>query len=134
MAEIIARFADGRLLVQENRAVESNYAASGIKFRVGHLRVIEKVLSLEAFVSGAYGAQGGLYTSLGEAQKLVSGDTIVLMLRRGDIPTMLSGFASGLNAYGVLSSITSGVGYKAELLSGAPISGLVRVLTNVIGI
>ena len=156
MAEIIATFADGRLLVQESRLVESRYMGSGVPVRIGHLKVVEKVLSVDSEHSPY-----GLITRLSEVRVGTTGATISgslaertdhirVMMRRGDIVdyrdvlqggSMASGTASGLLASisgavgrGMLSGITSGVGWVSEILSGnINISGVVRIIANVIG-
>ena len=136
MAEIIARFADGKLLVQENKVAETNEYTSGLglPFRIGHVKTVEKIISLGAHMSGAPGEAGMVLTPLREAA--ISGDTIYVVMRRADIPQFLSGFMSGITdtrAYGVLSGITSGRGIGGELASGLLISGRMKVLANVIG-
>lgn len=165
MAEIIARFADGRLLVQEDKAVEqgykmSGYSTYGVPIRIGHVNSVEKVLSIDAYMSGYPGMAGEIHAPLREI--LTSGDTILVVLRRMDIGQLtltgiisgivasgiwLSGVAnsisggitvtgttiSGAASYGVLSGVTSGLGYLGELTSGlVAISGLLKVVANVI--
>jgi hypothetical protein len=146
MAEIIARFADGRLLVQEDKLCESRYCGSGVPVRIGHLRVIEKVLSLttnyekyglitplqEAWVG--YAISGGPWS--GQPQERA--DTLMVVMRRGDVEGMgvVSGLlvVSGGAAKGLMSGITSGLSYMGELASGLiAISGAVKVQANVIG-
>lgn len=152
MADIIARFADGRLLVQESRLVEQTYMGSGIPVRIGHLRQVEKVLSIAAEPDTLTGrtAEGAFITRLGEVTvgttgATVSGskaelaDHIRVILRRGDAGQApvsglwgqsVSGSASVTSGY---CPVYSGLGWQAEILSGAPISGRVRVIANVIG-
>ena len=153
MAEIIARFADGRLLVQEEKLVETGAYASGkgVAVRIGNVRVVERILSLEAFMSG-YGEAGRLLAPLKEAT--VSGDTIMVVLRRTDIGdplmtgtcygtiqasgytsgtiTLTGPIGSGTAALGAVSNVTSGLGQYGEILSGA-ISGRLSIIANVIG-
>ena len=163
MAEIIARFADGRLLVQEDRAVQTETVSGGYcTLRVGHVRTIEKVLSIDAEISG-YPNQK-VATELRDV--VVSGDILRVQLRRADLglPVMtgsltigsgllsglLSGFqgpfsgapslvtltgpiGSGTAALNQLSGITSGIGNYEPVTSGRPVSGKLRVLANVIG-
>lgn len=136
MGDIIARFADGRLLVQEDKAAETNAYTSGLglPFRIGHIKTVEKVLSVGAHMSGAPGAAGMVATPLREVA--ISGDTIFVVMRRIDIPQFLSSFASGITdtrAYSALSGITSGRGYLEEIASGLLVSGRMKVIANVIG-
>ncbi|GAI24167.1 unnamed protein product, partial [marine sediment metagenome] len=129
-AEIIARFVDGRLLVREDKLIETEYSAGGIPFRIGHLRQVESVLSIDAQISGYPDYKFG--TSLKEC--LISGNTIFPILRRidfigisGEIP------ASGYLVEGVASGIIqSGIGYRGELTSGFS-SGKINIVANVIG-
>ena len=118
MADIVARFADGRLLVQEEKLLEDGVYTSGkgIAVRIAHVRAVEKILSLEAFVSG-YGDTGRVLAPLKEAT--VSGDTIMLILRRTDIGSpIMTGIASGIIAAGAISGLISG-NYQAWSLSGS---------------
>ena len=129
MAEIIARFSDGRLLVQEERAIETRYVSGGIPFRIGLFKTVEKVLSIDAHLSG--------YPELRFAaplkEVLVSGDTIIPILRRADFYGFLSGSpASGYAGVGGLSGI-SGRAYMEQLRSGGPTSGIINIKANVIG-
>jgi len=96
MSEIIARFVDGRLLVREERCIESHYHSGGIPFRIGYLRQVESVVSLEAQLSGRPDYKFG--TSLKEC--LISGNTIRPILRRIDFIGLTSGGQ-------ILSSIAS---------------------------
>ena len=163
MAEIIARFADGRLLVQEDRLVETDTISGGYAtLRVGHVKTIEKVLSIDAQISGFPDQK--VAAELKDV--LISGDILRVQLRRCDlgVPTLtgalilasgvLSGVASGLQgglsgipgsvtltgpigsgnlSLGYLSGVTSGRGYYETLISGAFVSGRLRILANVIG-
>jgi len=161
MTEIIARFADGRLLVQEDRVVQSDTISGGYAtVRIGQVRVVEKVLSLDAEISG-YPEQK-LATELRDV--LVSGDTLRVALRRADLgvpvlaglfsgltgttQTIASGICSGalsgsvtitgtiwsgVAALNLLSGITSGRGFYESIASGMPVSGQVAILANVIG-
>lgn len=127
-ATIVARFADGRLLVQESRLVETNYLASGVPVRIGLVKTVEKVLSIDSDY-----AKHGLLTPLSEV--LISGDQIIVVMRRADegIPTTLSGnVTSGSASLGLVSGILSGLAYLGPLLSGRVISGLVTITANVI--
>ena len=138
MAEIIARFADGRLLIQEDKVAETNEYISGLGLpvRIGHIKTVEKVLSVGAHMSGAP-ALGAVATPLKEVA--ISGDTIYMVMRRIDVPQYLSGWVSGVTAsintaaYGIMSGLTSGRGYLEELASGLCLSGRMKVLANVIG-
>jgi len=161
MAEIIARFADGRLLVQEDKAVRTETVSGGFcTLRVGNIGTIEKVLSIDAAISGYPDQKLG--TELRDV--VVSGDTLRVQLRRVDLgsPTLpttlivasslLSGLRGVLSSYqfascelqskiifsgaaglNQLSGITSGIGYYEPLTSGRPVSGKLRILANVIG-
>jgi len=131
MAEIIARFADGRLLVQEDKAIESHYVSGGIAFRIPFLKTVEKVLSIDAQLSGY--PEFSFASPLKEV--LVSGDTIIPRLFRHD----LYGWVSGTNPYsgymseGVLSAVVaSGLRYMGPLSSGFS-SGKINIVANVIG-
>jgi len=117
MADIVARFADGRLLVQEEKLLEDGLytSAQGVPFRIGHVRAVEKILSLEAFISG-YGDAGRVLAPLKEAT--VSGDTVMLILRRTDIGVpVMTGIASGIMTSAVISGLISGDN-RAFALSG----------------
>uniref|UniRef100_A0A6M3M051 Uncharacterized protein n=1 Tax=viral metagenome TaxID=1070528 RepID=A0A6M3M051_9ZZZZ len=110
MAEIIARFADGRLLVQEERAVAQNYLSGGVRVRIGNVKTIEKVLSIDNWISG-YG-DTKVMTHLRDVS--ISGDTLLVLMRRADlgVPTMAAtgtGFFSGVMASGLASGILSGL-------------------------
>lgn len=165
MAEIIARFADGRFLVQEDRLVETATISGGYcTLRIGHVKTVEKVLSIDAQISG-YPDQK-VATELKDV--LISGDILRVQLRRSDlgvtvltgavtatsanlanyvIGSGIQGFLSGLasavtltgpigsggSALAYLSGVTSGTGYYEPVVSGALVSGKLRVLANVIG-
>jgi hypothetical protein len=146
MGTIIAQFSDGRLFVNEERAVDQKYgkATVGVPFRIGGVRTVEKIVSLEAYLSGYYNsASGSLVASHLEAT--ISGDTLMVILRRGDDLYMrvsgalgravLSG-ESNINLFltpGYLAGITSGIPLLGELASGAGgISGIVNINANVI--
>ena len=133
MAEIIARFADGRLFVRESRLAQTDAYTSGkgLPVRIGHVKTVEQVISVDAYVSGNPGNLGMVFTPLKEVT--TSGDTIHVIMRRADQPHFLSGYTSGAHAYGVLSGITSGRGYLEELGSGLLLSGRMTILANVIG-
>jgi hypothetical protein len=119
MAEIIARFADGRLLIRENRLLEERYMGSGIPLRIGGLRKIEALLSIDNDYSRL-----GLITRLEEARVeqsvslsgkpgalfgvggIISGSTISgskaqlpdyirVIMRRGDPMMPVAGITSG---------------------------------------
>jgi hypothetical protein len=131
MAEIIAQFADGRLLVQENRAIETHYVSGGVAVRIGHVKTVEKVVSLQAYLSGY--PQFQFAAPLNEV--LVSGDTIIPILRRADLYGLTSGIdaMSGYATVGVLSGvIASGTAYMGLIASGFS-SGKIKILANVIG-
>ena len=133
MTTTIYKFEQGRLLVHEQRKVESRYIGSGVPVRIGQVRAIDQVLSVDTDYS-----KYGLITPLSEVR--TSGHEIFVLMRRGDLGTMpLSGIASGvafsgLPALGLMSGITSGLDWLSELASGhLPISGVVTVTANVIG-
>ena len=129
MAEIIARFADGRLLVQEERAVTEHYTSGmGTPIRIGLVKTVEKVISLDSYVSGY--PVGKVAAPIADA--VASGDTVLVKLRRADV--LISGVASGAITIGPLAHITSGLEWGEELGSGvAQISGQLKILANVIG-
>ena len=154
---ILAVFADGRLLVRESRLVEQTYMGSGIPVRVGHVKTVEEVLAIRAvgpLQSGGapYSVEGGIITNLDEVavgtpNAAVSGskaerpDHIRVIMRRGDVgqgldPALISGLARGISGSASIISaycpVWSGLGWREEILSGAPISGRVRVIANVI--
>jgi hypothetical protein len=132
-AEIVAKFADGRLLVQEVQAAQTHYTSGGLWVRVGHVKTIEKVLS----VTNSF-ADEGLVTNLNEVA--ISGDQIKVVMRRGDrgnfeFGEILSGgaWASGYSVPANVSGIVvSGNPYLGEIYSGV-ISGRVTVTANIIG-
>jgi len=160
MTTDIYQFEQGRLLVREERVIEGTlsgirtYPASGIPIRIGKVRRIEKVLSVDTNYS-----KYGLLSRLEEVK--TSGDEIFVVMRRGDIGTptltatavlsgcILSGgplvsalvpctldgpLVSGTPALGLMSGLTSGLAFWGPLVSGAlsGISGLV-VTANVLG-
>jgi hypothetical protein len=135
--EIVAQFSDGRLLVNEEKAVEqgykmSGYSTYGVPYRIPNIKQIDKVVSLDANISGLYGLAGKLDAQIAEAG--VSGDTLLVVLRRADNPLLASGAYSGFPAFGSFAGITSGIAIGNELASGTTgISGLVRITANVIG-
>lgn len=131
MAEIIARFVDGRLLVEEEKAIESHYTSGGIAFRIPFVKTVEKVLSIEAIPSGYPQLRLGVPLT----EVLVSGDTIIPRLFRADLLGLTSGYdaASGYTSLGILSSIVaSGTVYGGPLASSIS-SGIIRIKANVIG-
>lgn len=135
MTTTIYKFESGRLLVHEERTAESAYLASGLPLRIGQIRQIEKVLSIDTDY-----AKYGLITPLNEV--LISGNTLQIVMRRGDMGTYVtSGFMSGLVPLGMsgyaaidlMSGLASGLAWLGPLRSGAPTSGKVKVHANVIG-
>lgn len=146
MAEIIARFADGRLLVQETRAVESRYCGSGVPVRIGHIRQIEKVLSLTTdhekygLITPVDEARVGRQEAIWSGQPQAKADHLMVVMRRGDIPTTAgTGLTSGYlysvpPGAGLVSSMTSGLAWLGEVASGLiAISGVVTIKANIIG-
>ena len=129
MTTTIYKFEQGRLLVKESRAVQSDYIGSGVPVRIGQVRAVEEVLSVDTDYS-----QLGLVTPLNEVR--TSGHEIFVVMRRGDQgdPYPLSGLAvSGSAALGLLSGLTSGLAPLGEVASGGTMSGLITVTANVIG-
>ncbi|MDD4984406.1 MAG: hypothetical protein PHQ43_01255 [Dehalococcoidales bacterium] len=126
-SDIVARFADGRLLVQESQTAQSNYTSGGLWVRVANVQTVERVLS----INNDY-EQYGLKTDLGDVA--ISGDKVKVMMRRGDLSQVISGasFLSGYQVPGYMSGIAvSGNPYLGEIYSGV-ISGRVTVTLNVI--
>ena len=132
MADIIARFADGRLLVQEDKVMENQYTSGGVAIRIGLLKTVEKVLSIDTKISGYPGQN--VAAPLNEVT--VSKDTIIPILRRHDVYGLTSG-AHLLSGYGVITGlsgiIVSGTAFGAYLTSGAGTSGKLGIIANVIG-
>lgn len=131
MADLIATFQDGKLLVSESRKCETDYIGSGVPVRIAEVRTIDKVVSIDTDYS-----QLGLVTPLNEVR--TSGNQVFVVMRRGDIggeDILLSGLGvSGSASLGLMSGISSGQAHLAEVLSGvAVISGLVTVKATVIG-
>ena len=143
MGDIIARYADGRLLVQQSTVCTkgydytlksgNNFTALGAAIRVQNVKTIEKVLSVDNLISG-YNER--LVTQLQDVS--ISGDVIYVKMLRGDVGGSASGYtyplSSGGAGVGGTASITSGLGWMQELISGnVYISGKVTVVANVIG-
>lgn len=149
MGEVIARFADGRLLVQESAKCAYRYAGSGVPFRIGGIRTVEKVLSLtndyeklgittplnEVHVGYVLSGKGA-YS--GQVQELA--DHIMVPMRRTTAQidnVTTSGFAAISGSAPFISSVAplvSGLGYMTELASGnVNISGVITITANVIG-
>lgn len=129
MTTTIFKFESGRLLVHEERTCETAYLASGQPLRIGGVRTIEKVLSVDTDYSKL-----GLVTNLEEV--LVSGNKLQIPMRRGDTGSITSGtwtILSGSASLGLMSGITSGLAWLGPIASGAPTSGKVKVHANVIG-
>jgi hypothetical protein len=133
MGDIIARYADGRLLVQQSTVCKkgydytlksgNNFTALGAAIRIGNVKTVERVLSIDNDISGYPGEK--VITNLNEVS--ISGDVIYVKMRRYD---GLSGDAG----IGATASLTSALGAQQELVSGnVYISGKVRVVANVIG-
>jgi len=141
----IYKFEQGRLIVHEERLMESSYRASGVPVRIGQVRAIEQVLSVDTDYS-----QYGLVTPLNEVR--TSGHEIFVVMRRGDMGDVAtSGLTSGLvvggnvglsgmAAMGLMSGITSGAAWLGEVAHGrgalsgiSAMSGVVTVIANVIG-
>ncbi len=107
-AKILARFADGRLLVQESRLCPQEATSTGqMPFRVGYVKTVEEVLSI-----GLSSGYSWVRADVSEVQ--TSGDTVIAVLRK---------FASGYATQG------------AFVTSGVPIlSGKATITANVIGL
>lgn len=141
MTTNIYKFEDGRLLVHESRKVDRRYgttsgtAQSGAIFKIPQVRRIDQVLSLE----NDY-ARYGLVTPLSEVR--VSNNEIFVVMRRGDLGKAADGsvdtsganlLLSGMAALGLISGLTSGLAYGAELASGLGAISNVTVVANIIG-
>ena len=118
----------GRLLVQEDTLLKNDYHTSGVPFRIGGIRTIESVIS----VAQNY-ERHGLKAPIDEVR--VSADQLFVVMRRGDLPvvSLLRGLLSTAAAYGLMSGLTSGLTWLAELVSGASLSGFVTVKATVVG-
>lgn len=135
-AEIITHFVDGKLWVEQDRPLEqgykmSGYSTYGVPVRVGLLKTIDRVINLEAYISGH---PERIATPLTEAK--ISGDTVLVVLRRQDFGVNVTSgaFTSGTNALGAVSGLTSGIGFMAELASGlVAASALISIKVGVIG-
>ena len=128
MAEIIARYADGRLLVKESRP-SVNYATGGVPLRIGLVRDVLDVLSVDTSYS-----RYGLITSLSEVG--VSGAQINVLMRRGETGegVAISGNPlSGVVGAGLMSGISSGIAWLGELADTRILSS-VTITACVIGI
>lgn len=130
MTTTIYKFEQGRLLVHEERAVETHYRGSGVPVRIGGVRTIDEVLSITTDYE-----RYGLVTPLAEVR--TSGSEIFVVMRRGELGNLGSGLTvSGLASLGLMSGITSGLAWMGELVSGGQsglFSGHVTVTANVIG-
>jgi len=150
---ILARFVDGKLLIQESKLAvgtgDSGVYSEGVHVRVGHVSKIDKVISV-----GNSLAKLGLNSPLDQAGPMSGLDTVVVKLFRADagagnvaggvsgapytsglIMMVLSAIPysmSGNAALGLLSGITSGLAFGSELRSGTPISGLLTMTVNAI--
>lgn len=127
---IVARFADGRLLVEEKTLATTHYTSGGYWLRIGHVKTVEKVLSVTTDFEKV-----GLITDLGDVA--ISGDKVKVIMRRGDLSVPVisgSSFASGYPVHELASGLAvSGNPYRGELFSGL-ISGYVTITANVIAI
>ena len=156
MAKIVAQFADGRLLVHEDRLIGeigvisgAGYITSGIPVRIGLLKKVESILALDNSYS-----QYGIITNPWDASlgggvtSAVGYDAINVVMRRGDVgvghdPALISGVVtspvSGSAAAHPWQTVTvtsgcptSGQAWMGELISGAKVSG-VRIFATVVG-
>ena len=130
MATSIYKFENGRLLVHEQTLLRGNYVGSGVPHRIGHVRNVEKVLSVDTDY-----AKYGVLSPLSEVK--VSNDNVFVVMRRADGGIGLtSGSAmgtSGAAAAGLVSGLLSGLADHGEILSGRPISGLITLTATVLG-
>lgn len=136
-AKIIATFADGRLYVKEDKLAEERYDRSwGLPLRIGLVKTVEEVISVDAWISGY---REKLNVPLGDVS--ISGNKIFIRMLRDDLGQILSGAGAGIPlgsgslAFSVLSGLTSGMAYPGgEIQSGnVLVSGRVRVVASVIG-
>ncbi|MBA7568759.1 hypothetical protein ES708_10493 [subsurface metagenome] len=148
MGEIIARFADGRLLVQEDRLMDTAYLSGGVPIRIGLVGTVEKVISIDTMISGRPGQNvaaplnevkvgvGALSGPLGGGISGNRRDIIIPILRRHDLFGFTSGLMmqSGYSSVDALSGLVlSGTIFGGQLSSGCATSGYLRILANVIG-
>jgi hypothetical protein len=150
---ILARFVDGKLLIQESKLAvgtgDAGVYSEGVHVRFAHVSRIDKVISV-----GNSLAKLGLNSPLDQAGPMSGLDTVVVKLFRADAGSAITqgglsgvGLTSGLimcilsaipfsmsgNAsLGLLSGITSGLAFGSELRSGTPISGLLTMTVNAI--
>lgn len=132
---IIARFADGKLLVEQKTLIAQEYYANGFDVRIGHIGHIDKILSVTTDIE-----RFGGVTPLHMTSAVL--DTARVRMFRGDFATMNdaksqgSGIVlafSGRASMYLASSLISGLLWYNEVLSGTAVSGLVRLTVNAIG-
>lgn len=133
---IIARFADGKMLIQETQlANQQTPYGVGIKVRMGHVGHITKVLSVTTDLE-----RFGAVTPLALISSAL--DVVTVRMFRGDFAAMnaqtsmgsgLVNTFSGCAALNTVSGFLSGLLWCGEVLSGTPVSGLVTVTVNAIG-
>lgn len=140
---IVARFADGKLLVQEQKAPDQvNYLGTtgvtsgmnAIAVRMGGICHIEKILSVATNLE-----KNGLVSPLGATSSKL--DTAYVRLFRGDIGfqggPVASGDTWGLSGaagIGPVSALTSGLAWMGEVVSSATVSGIGLLVTvNAVG-
>jgi hypothetical protein len=132
---IIARFADGKLLVEQKSLIAQQYYANGFDVRIGHIGHVDKVLSVTTDIERYGGA-----TPLHMTSAIL--DTVRVRMFRADWGSLndgtvggsgsillVSGMASLYNASGLISGLL----WYEEVMSGTPVSGLVRLTVNAIG-
>lgn len=111
--------------------METAYISGGAPVRISYLKTVERVLSIDTYISGYPGES--VAAPLKEVW--MSGDTIIPVLRRHDVLGMISGesltsgYACGFGQSGI---IFSGIPFGAQIMSGMT-SGKLGILANVIG-
>ena len=138
-SHIVARFADGKMLVQEEKLVAQLVYGTGMEVRMGFVGTIDKVLSVTTDVE-----RYGVMTPL--AMVSASLDTVKIRAFRGDFGAINAAAVaetgsgnnhvlpfSGVASLYTASGLISGLLWYQEMLSGCSVSGLVRVTVNAIG-
>lgn len=123
---IMAKFVDGRLLVQESKLATVNYTSGGLVFRIGGIKKVEQLLS----ITNDFQHKG---LAIDQSEVLMSNDYLIVPMRRNDGYVASGEFiASGGTVPANMSGIfVSGNAWMGEILSGV-ISGRVTVTANVI--
>ncbi len=136
---IVARFADGKMLVREEKLVAQQVYADGLQVRIGHVAIVDQVLSVTTDIE-----RYGLVTPLALVSAAL--DTVKVRAFRGDFAAINavsvsetgSGNAhvlafSGVASLYTASGLISGLLWNGEMLSGCAVSGVIKVTVNVIG-